>query len=136
LPQVPGWPSTVFLPQTEVPHRIAGVERNPVQTILIQVPPVGQELIQPGGTNSPKMTIGGFLVVRIIVDIPAGVTSSLTIDGAKLLNSDDQQGIIGQLEVGDISVPAGITATRVEAVFTNFAAGSLDARYWLVAVPL
>lgn len=74
-------------------------------------------------------------VLRIVVSLPPSVTAYLELDGTRLINSQDNLGLVGQLEVGDASANLGYRINRLAGSFTNNNSSARDARFWVVGVP-
>lgn len=132
MPTSPGWPSKLYPPQP--PSVFAQGPQLPT-AIVLQYPPVGQESIPAGATVTPQAMTAPMRVLRIVVSLPPSVTAYLELDGTRLINSQDNLGLVGQLEVGDASANLGYRINRLAGSFTNNNSSARDARFWVVGVP-
>lgn len=129
MPTTPGWPSSLFPRQIDPLGREAPRAK---PAVVLQYPPPGQVLLAAGATVTDKATVGGLFVVNITVCLPEGVRGYLQIDGQKLIDSQDGQGLVGSLATGDASVPFGLPANAIEMQIVNGNSASRTVGFWLI----
>lgn len=131
MPTTPGWPSTIYPPQSKAAiGKDVTIANSYVQPLT---PMQGGQLVASGAAfnftyNQPV------ILVYLFLDVPAGVTCDVFVDGVPVLSVGDNQGLDVVLPYGNLESAVGTAMRSFQITGTNLATAARDVRAWGVCL--